>query len=308
MFFEGQMAHLFSYFSLLFSAVPAPKKSVSSASPVGSPQGIRQVSSLPLRRILQQVNETVHPSLASSSDLNESGILILHSLVDRVDSLAQHHLVDKQQRDVAMATLVKQSENHNLELKIVKKTLAKLEQKLDVVVPPANIKSQLPLLPVTSLEELEALENAIEHPEQKELLTRRLSQLGGSKFTTMIHTMMRTLLDKRVGIKYSLLGKTDKKPFVELKAYACIKGAFYYGMLLITVNFFCNLCYSCNVEAFIKWFRKAAPVTSLFSVLHTEFVDHTLFVLFPTHIQQMLQGERIWGRAVRTKKSDRSSA
>lgn len=210
---------------MLFSVAPAPKKSVSSASPVGFPQGIQQVSSSPVRRILQPVNETVYnPSLASSSHANESEIRILHSLVDRIDSLAQQNLVDKQQRDVAMATLVKQNENHSLELKMVKKTLNKLEQKLDVVVPPANIKSQLPILPVTSLEELEALEKAIEQPEQKELLTRRLSQLGGSKFTTLIHGMMRSLLDKKVGIKYSLLGKTDKKPFIDLKAYTCIKG------------------------------------------------------------------------------------
>jgi len=109
--------------------------------------------------------------------------------------------------------VLRQQEEFRAELQVMKKILRRKETALDVI----DKKSNLPELPIDSEEKLTAFEDIIEDEEEKLYLIAKLAEVGGAKFSSVVHNIMKTLLAKNMALMYSLQGKASKKAFNELK-------------------------------------------------------------------------------------------
>ena len=86
--------------------------------------------------------------------------------------------------------------------------------------------SNLPELPIKSMEELEYLEQLIAmNSEERRNLIARLLSYGGSHLRSVVHNMMNNLLDKNVAVQFTLHGRSHKKrKFIDLKIFTCLQG------------------------------------------------------------------------------------
>jgi hypothetical protein len=123
-----------------------------------------------------------------------------------------------EQRDKALKEIHKEVVEGREEVKLLKKYFRKSEGQS------FTDASNLPALPITTLEDLERMENVLCTEEETRCLVNKLGIIGGSQIRSVINNMMNHVLDRKVAVHFSLHGKTSKKSFKDLKLYPCILG------------------------------------------------------------------------------------
>ena len=81
-------------------------------------------------------------------------------------------------------------------------------------------------LPLTSMDDLNLLEEKLVNETEKGSLISKLAVIGGINLKTVARHIMNTLLVKQVSLQFSLKGKgkLNKRCFEDLKLYDCIVG------------------------------------------------------------------------------------
>ena len=81
-------------------------------------------------------------------------------------------------------------------------------------------------LPIDSMENLLEAECELRNENEFYCLQKKLTSLGGSRLSSLVNNIMKTLLTKNVALMYSLKGKGKKLAFQDLKLYSCVIGEF----------------------------------------------------------------------------------
>lgn len=84
--------------------------------------------------------------------------------------------------------------------------------------------SKLPPLPVKTHAELEALDLILNDEIERKNLICILSNFASSSLRSTVHSIMRNVIASEVAVLYSLHGKGEKMPFIDLKLFSCIQG------------------------------------------------------------------------------------
>lgn len=113
-------------------------------------------------------------------------------------------------------------ENLKEEMRVLKKIFKKSDNKLLCEIPK---ESALPPLPINSVDDLIKLDGLIKNSKSEStLLTTTLADVGGPKFSSVCHNIMKTLISKEVAQQYSLKGKGLKLAFIDTAVYKCVIG------------------------------------------------------------------------------------
>lgn len=136
-----------------------------------------------------------------------------------------------EQKNKALKEMHKELVECREEIKLLKKCLRKSEGQS------FTDASNLPPLPIKTMEDLEQMENVLCTEEEKRVLVNKLSVIGGSHTRSVVNNMMNHVFDRNVAVHFSLHGKTSKKAFKDLQIYPCILGKKieYYG------NTYCDI-------------------------------------------------------------------
>ena len=86
--------------------------------------------------------------------------------------------------------------------------------------------SNLPTLPVRTIEEMETLEKVLKIEDEKRNLVLKLSTYGGSHVRSIINTMMNNLMSRAVATLFSLQGKASKRSFQPTSSFTCVLGEY----------------------------------------------------------------------------------
>lgn len=108
----------------------------------------------------------------------------------------------------------------------IQKYLQLLKEDINLLIPESNTlpaPDNLPMLPLKSIDEVNELELLLkDSDDNKQALIKKLSLIGGSRFTSVIHETMKGVFTKNAATQFSLLGKKHKKSFMELELYGCV--------------------------------------------------------------------------------------
>ena len=104
------------------------------------------------------------------------------------------------------------------EQKLIKRALKKTVHSLP------DLDSKLPALPVKTAADLEGLELILGDEIEQKNLVSKLSNFGSSSLRSTVHSIMKNTIASEVAVLYSLHGKGEKKPFIDLKLFSCIQG------------------------------------------------------------------------------------
>ena len=104
------------------------------------------------------------------------------------------------------------------EQKLIKRALKKTVHSLP------DLDSKLPPLPVKTAADLEGLELILGDEIEQKNLVSKLSNFGSSSLRSTVHSIMKNTIASEVAVLYSLHGKGEKKPFIDLKLFSCIQG------------------------------------------------------------------------------------
>ena len=86
--------------------------------------------------------------------------------------------------------------------------------------------SKLPNLPIHSISGLNNLESILQDESERQNLTMKLSNFGGSQLRGTVNNIMKNAISHSVSALYSMQGKGTKLSFMELKLCSCIQGEY----------------------------------------------------------------------------------
>ena len=137
---------------------------------------------------------------------------------ERIYKLLENVNTTLESMKTAMSSIYKETVHCREEVKVIKKYLHKSGNHETLT------SSQLPPLPIQTLETLQTIEQILDIDDERKCLIRKLSIIGGNQPRAVVNNIMNALLSREVAIHFSLHGRTNKKAFKDLKIYLCVLG------------------------------------------------------------------------------------
>ena len=89
-------------------------------------------------------------------------------------------------------------------------------------------KNLFPLLPLSTLEDLNKFEEDLKDNTMAQNLVNYLCSFGSSQMKSAVHHIMKRVLCNEVAVQFSLHGKGKKKKFIDLELCTCVRGKIRY--------------------------------------------------------------------------------
>ena len=119
----------------------------------------------------------------------------------------------------SMNSLISMSAVHSTELERTHKLIKKYYTSADVVASEENIKFKVP---VENTDELSAIEAVLEDVEQRGVLLRKCSKIGGNKVSSVVNSILDAVLSKKMQATVSVCGKKGKVCLMNKTLYRII--------------------------------------------------------------------------------------
>ena len=187
--------------------------------PIGRTKGKKKIN-----RPAGEVSDSSSDEDVSVSSTRKSKFAVPFMRTPEADNRKILHAMERVISDVAeikssMMSLITMSADHKTDLDRTQRLIKKYFNSADVVASEENVKFKLP---VDNTDELSVIEAVLQDSEQRGILLRKCSKIGGNKVSSVINSILDAIFSKKMQATLSVCGKKGKVCLMDKTLYRII--------------------------------------------------------------------------------------